>query len=205
MTEKNDFVEVIEYSEERDPLDLLYYEIDYFVEAFSGLVGGLDLDLKTRTIYLESFLLHARNLTEFLKRHKSFNTDISISDFSDLELDISDLEFKNREYHNGAAYRQSKQANRMLIVGWAQRFQGDGVWINACHPGDVNSNLSNNLGFGGFESPDQGAATPVWLATGSNGGNVSGKYFEHFQETRCRFGENLANVEMLFQKCLSYA
>ena len=79
-------------------------------------------------------------------------------------LDISDLEFKRRNYSNGAAYRQSKQANRMLAVAWAERLKDDGICINVCHPGDVNSILSNNLGFGGSESPEQGAATPVWLA-----------------------------------------
>jgi len=30
------------------------------------------------------------------------------------DLDLTDLEFKRRRYNNGTAYRQSKQANRML-------------------------------------------------------------------------------------------
>jgi NAD(P)-dependent dehydrogenase (short-subunit alcohol dehydrogenase family) len=119
-------------------------------------------------------------------------------------LNLKDLEFKQRTYRNGAAYRQSKQANRMLAVAWAQRLISDGVHINVCHPGDVNSTLSNNLGFGGSESPDQGAGTPVWLATDPIGHEVTGKYFEHKRETRCRFGENEEKVEALFQICLSY-
>ena len=119
-------------------------------------------------------------------------------------LDLTDLEFRRRNYSNGTAYRQSKQANRMLVAAWAERFKDDGISINACHPGDVNSTLSNNLGFGGSESPTQGAATPVWLATEPVGGQVTGKYFEHFQESHCRFGEDLNVVENLFQACLKY-
>jgi NAD(P)-dependent dehydrogenase (short-subunit alcohol dehydrogenase family) len=120
------------------------------------------------------------------------------------DLDSSDLEFKRRRYNNGTAYRQSKQANRMLIVAWASRLKQDGITINACHPGDVNSNLSYNLGFGGSQSPDQGAETPTWLASESIGGQISGKYFEYKRETRCRFGENKEAVEALFEACKQY-
>jgi retinol dehydrogenase-13 len=119
-------------------------------------------------------------------------------------LDLNDLEFKRRSYSNGAAYRQSKQANRMLAVAWAQHLDKHGITVNVCHPGDVNSQLSNNLGFGGSQSPDRGAETPVWLATEPIGGQVTGKYFEHKQESRCRFGEDQAGVQALFQKCLEY-
>jgi len=119
-------------------------------------------------------------------------------------LDLSDLEFTRRAYDNGAAYRQSKQANRMLAVAWAESLKNEGITVNACHPGDVNSQLSNNLGFGGSQSPDQGAETPVWLATGAMGGQVSGKYFEQKRESRCRFGENREAVQALFQICQRY-
>jgi NAD(P)-dependent dehydrogenase (short-subunit alcohol dehydrogenase family) len=120
------------------------------------------------------------------------------------DLDIDDLEFRRRHYRNGTAYRQSKQANRMLVVAWAERLKGDRITINACHPGDVNSQLSNNLGFGGSESPDQGADTPAWLATEPIGGEVTGKYFSHRREERCRFGEDRKRVEALFEACLGY-
>ena len=119
-------------------------------------------------------------------------------------LDLSDLEFKRRRYTNGAAYRQSKQANRMLVAAWAPRLAPDGITINACHPGDVNSTLSNNLGFGGSQTPDQGADTPVWLATGETGGHVSGGYFEHRRAVRCPFSQDQEAVEGLYEACLEY-
>ena len=80
-------------------------------------------------------------------------------------LDLDDLEFTRRSYDNDTAYRQSKQADRMLSRAFSERLEPLQITVNACHPGDVNSTLSNNLGFGGHETPDQGAQTPVWLAT----------------------------------------
>jgi NAD(P)-dependent dehydrogenase (short-subunit alcohol dehydrogenase family) len=116
-------------------------------------------------------------------------------------LDLSDLEFKNRPYDNDTAYRQSKQANRMLSVAFADRLRDQHIFVNACHPGDVNSKLSNDLGFGGHETPDQGADTPVWLATHSVGIENTGKYFEHRRETVCRFSQDKESINRLYEIC----
>ena len=120
------------------------------------------------------------------------------------DLDLVDLEFKRRRYDNGRAYRQSKQADRMLTAAFARRLEPLGIAVNACHPGDVNSQLSNDLGFGGHESPDQGADTPVWLATDPIGQQISGAYFEHRQAKPDRFVQDAAAVEALYQACLTY-
>jgi len=119
-------------------------------------------------------------------------------------LDLNDLEFKKRAYDNDAAYRQSKQANRMLTVAFAERFTSFGIHVNSCHPGDVNSKLSNDLGFGGQETPDEGAATPVWLATDSSVRNITGKYFEHFRQIDCPFSRDTEAIDKLYKICQSY-
>jgi retinol dehydrogenase 12 len=116
-------------------------------------------------------------------------------------LALDDLEFERRAYGNDAAYRQSKQANRMLSVAQAERLRTRGITVNACHPGDVNSTLSNSLGFGGHESPDDGAETPVWLATSADVEGVTGKYFEHRRESSCRFGADRKAVAALYDAC----
>ncbi len=119
-------------------------------------------------------------------------------------LDLDDLEFEHRPYRNGAAYRQSKQADRMLTVAFAERLKKHNVTVNSCHPGDVNSTLSNNLGFGGHQTPDQGAETPVWLATSPKVEGVTGKHFEHKKQVHCPYGEDKEAVEHLFQICSQY-
>jgi NAD(P)-dependent dehydrogenase (short-subunit alcohol dehydrogenase family) len=121
------------------------------------------------------------------------------------DLDLDDLEFEARRYSNGIAYRQSKQANRMLTVAFANRLAEHDVTVNVCHPGDVNSKLSNDLGFGGHESPDAGARTPVWLAVDPVGGEQTGKYFAHQRQERDRFAENVEAVQRLYEACMSYA
>ncbi|MEJ2326733.1 MAG: SDR family NAD(P)-dependent oxidoreductase [Chromatiaceae bacterium] len=119
-------------------------------------------------------------------------------------LDLDDLEFKHRRYDNDAAYRQSKQGDRMLTVAFAERLKGAGISVNACHPGDVVSTLSRSLGFGGHETADEAARTPAWLATEATGGTVTGRYFEHTREVRCRFGEDREAVEALYRACEAY-
>ena len=119
-------------------------------------------------------------------------------------LDFSDLEFRHRTYDNDVAYRQSKQANRMLTVAFAERLAPFGITVNACHPGDVNSALSNSMGFGGHESPDTGADTPVWLAVSRETEGITGKYFEHRRQINCSFSRDKEKVEKLFAICKKY-
>jgi len=119
-------------------------------------------------------------------------------------LTLDDLEFSRRRYDNDSAYRQSKQANRMLSVAFSEKLQVYGISVNACHPGDVNSKLSADLGFGGHESPDQGAATPVWLATQSIGVEMTGRYFEHKHEVDCGYKQDKQAIDALYQACEAY-
>lgn len=119
-------------------------------------------------------------------------------------LDMDDLEFVNRRYDSDAAYRQSKQANRMLAAAFARLLAPDGITVNACHPGDVNSKLSNDLGFGGHESPSQGAATPLLLALSPDLDGITGKYFEGGREASCPFMKAGKDVAALFELCKSY-
>jgi len=64
--------------------------------------------------------------------------------------------------------------------------------------------LSRDLGFGGHETSQQGARTPAWLATDAIGQEETGKYFEHMQMRRCRFGEDSDAVNALYEACMAY-
>ncbi len=119
-------------------------------------------------------------------------------------LNIADLEFKHHHYNNDTAYRQSKQANRMITAALAEKLKEDGISINAVHPGEVNSTLSNNLGFGGHESPDVGADTPVWVATDQQLDGVTGKYFEYRREVLCSFSRDKKLMKQLLEICEGY-
>jgi NAD(P)-dependent dehydrogenase (short-subunit alcohol dehydrogenase family) len=92
----------------------------------------------------------------------------------------------------------------MLTVPFAERLKPLGVTVNACHPGDVPSTLSRNLGFHGHNTPEEGARTPVWLATDPAVARTTGKYFADCREATCQFARDRAGFEALFATCLLY-
>lgn len=162
---------------------------------------GIELQFATNVL---GYFWMIQAFTKVLKQSAPARV-VNVASYWAGDLDLSDLEFKRRRYRNGTAYRQSKQANRMLTVAFAERLKHFNISVNACHPGDVNSTLSNNLGFGGSTPPDEGARTPVWLATDPIGQQETGKYFAHQRQEACRFGQDKEGVEKLYQLCLTYA
>jgi retinol dehydrogenase-13 len=161
---------------------------------------GIEMQWATNVL---GYFWMMKYFTPMLEKSQSSRI-VNVASYWAGDMDMNDLEFKQRYYNNDTAYRQSKQANRMLTVAFAKRLKTKGITVNACHPGDVRSALASNLGYGGHESPDQGAATPVWLATSPELKGITGKYFEHLQESRCRFGEDFNKVEMLYEICERY-
>jgi len=129
---------------------------------------------------------------------------VNVASFYAGYLDINDVEFKQRHYDNDTAYQQSKQANRMLSAHFAKIFKPFGITVNSCHPGEISSKLSNNLGFYFPDPPRKGADTPVWVATAEELKNVTGQYFQYRKNLPCHFSKDeLKNTE-LFNLCLGY-
>ena len=182
------------------PLDVLINNAAIAPRRRMQTPEGIEMQFATNVL---GYFWMIDALTEHL-RHGSDARIINVASYWAGGLVPGDLEFRKRPYNNDAAYRQSKQADRMLSVAFARRLQPLGITVNACHPGDVNSTLSNSLGFGGHQSPDSGAETPVWLAVDETGGQHTGKYFEHQHEVSCTFGRDHEAVEALYTTCLSY-
>ncbi len=161
---------------------------------------GIELQFATNVL---GYFWMTEAFTEVLKASAPARV-INVASYWAGDLDLDDLEFRQRGYNNNTAYRQSKQANRMLTVAFAKRLAPFQIAVNACHPGDVNSKLSNDLGFGGNQLPDEGARTPVWLATASDGGQVTGKYFEHRRPVHDPFSLDEIAIERLYEICRQY-
>jgi NAD(P)-dependent dehydrogenase (short-subunit alcohol dehydrogenase family) len=196
----------------------LQSNIQALVDCWKGplnvLVNNAAVTPRTRQETAEGIeMMFATNVLGYFRMTLSFRDVLSesapariidVASYWAGGLDSQDLEFKSRRYNNGTAYRQSKQANRMLVAAWSERLKSMGITINACHPGDVNSTLSHNLGFGGSQTPAQGAETPVWLATSPTIEGITGRYFEYRKEASCRFSEDSKAVETLFKLCWDY-
>ncbi len=102
-------------------------------------------------------------------------------------LDFDDLE-NRRRYSGFAVYSQSKLANVLFTYELARRLTGTAVTANAVHPGFVATQFGhNNGGFlraalqmvqrFGARTPEQGAATSIYLASSPEVAGVTGKYF----------------------------
>ena len=128
------------------------------------------------------------------------------------KLDIDDISFDKRNYNESLAYKQTKQANRMLTREWARRLDKDNILVYSMTPGFIpdtelfrEQNLAGKLLLKMFaliegRTIQEGADTIVWLAssdkiTGSNGG-----FFNQRKEEKCKFN-NPVNEKKLCDKC----
>ena len=102
------------------------------------------------------------------------------------------IHFDDINLHKGfnvfKAYSQSKLANVLFTRELARRVKGRGITVNCCHPGAVATNIGidRETGFGKtvtrllkpfFQTPEQGAATAIFLATDESVKDITGEYF----------------------------
>lgn len=130
---------------------------------------------------------------------------VNVASFYAGSLDMEDVEFIKRRYDNDTAYRQSKQANRMLSTYFAGLFKPFEITVNSCHPGEISSKLSNNLGFFYPDPPRKGADTPVWMATDPSLQQITGQYFQYRKNIPCQFSKNLSELKKLYDLCKTYS
>ncbi len=102
-------------------------------------------------------------------------------------LDLDDLR-SDREYTASQVYRKTKLANILFTYELSRRLEGTNVTANCLHPGVIATKLlddymggSHDAGFGSGalfgDSPEEGAAVALHVATSPEIEGVSGKYF----------------------------
>jgi NAD(P)-dependent dehydrogenase (short-subunit alcohol dehydrogenase family) len=102
-------------------------------------------------------------------------------------FNFEDPQFKVRQHHGGTAYAQSKLANVLFTFALARRLAGQGVTVNAVHPGVVATGLRREAPPNAREpknplSPEEGAVGPLLLATSSALAAITGAYFEGMEQ-----------------------
>ncbi|MGQ9799634.1 MAG: SDR family NAD(P)-dependent oxidoreductase, partial [Ignavibacterium sp.] len=92
-------------------------------------------------------------------------------------LDIDDINFDKRKYNDTLAYKQTKQANRMLTREWARRLEKDNISVYSLTPGFipdtelfreqniVRKSLLKVFALIEGRTIEEGADTIVWLAS----------------------------------------
>nr|WP_316641109.1 hypothetical protein [uncultured Roseateles sp.] len=100
---------------------------------------------------------------------------------------FDDLHFRFRAYEPFVAYAQAKTACVLMAVEATQRWQHEGIFSNAVHPGAIATKLQKHTGglktpLERRKTPEQGAATSVLLAASPLLQRVGGRYFEDCNE-----------------------
>lgn len=126
------------------------------------------------------------------------------------DLDVDDLDWARRGWNGIKAYRQSKQANRMLAWAWARRLDGTGATINVAHPGGVRTNIAhrqrglwgvlNRLAFLTQRSPRRGGDVLVWLAASPEVVGTAGFYKDR-RAIPCQWRDDVDAQERLWALC----
>ena len=127
-------------------------------------------------------------------------------------LDLNDINYDKRSYGTTAAYKQSKQANRMLTREWAKNLQSKNISVYSMTPGWVpntdlfreqstfNKAVIKTAGVFGGRSVEQGADTIVWLASSNTIDGNNGGFFKDRKELICQF-INPEEEKKLWDKC----
>jgi len=159
---------------------------------------GLDLMFATN-VY--SYFLLMNQLRPLLKAGAPSRIVNVASNYAG-DLDMKDLQFKTRDFDSTTAYKQSKQANRMLSWAAADLFATDKISVHACHPGVVTSPLLQNLGMEkGWDTADKAAATPIFLATDSSVDGKTGLFWDSCKTKACQWKKDVKGYQALWEYC----
>jgi len=127
-------------------------------------------------------------------------------------LDIDDINFDKRNYNETLAYKQTKQANRMLTREWARRLEKDNISVYSLTPGFIpdtelfrEQNIAGKFLLKAFaliegRTIQEGADTIVWLASTDKINGSNGGFFNQRKEEKCKFN-NPADEKKLWDKC----
>jgi retinol dehydrogenase-12 len=130
-------------------------------------------------------------------------------------LDLNDINYDKRSYGTTAAYKQSKQANRMLNREWAKHLIKKNISVYSMTPGWVpntdlfreqstfNKVVIKTVGAVGGRSVEQGADTIVWLASSDKVDGSNGGFFRDRKELPCQFN-NPEEEKKLWNICENY-
>jgi len=181
-----------EFRDKYDTLDVLLNNAGAVFSEYQQSVDGLEMTFALNHI---NYFVLTNLLVDMLKRtaqekgeariinvssgaHQSANKGMQLSTINDEEA-----------FGGFSTYGKSKLANILFTYELARRLEDTGVTVNALHPGFVSTGFGHNMGgIASFftkviqklfaRSEDQGAETPVYLASSPDVKGVTGKYWQ---------------------------
>lgn len=165
-------------------LDVLVNNAGQFLRERLLTVDGLEMTFALN--HLGYFLLTAELLDILLASTPSRVVNVSSGAHAGGRIRFDNLQGERR-YSGWTAYSRSKLANVMFTYELARRLESSGVTANVLHPGFVSTNFGrgSSLLMNGLMvlarpfalTPEEGAETPVYLASSPEVDGVTGAYF----------------------------
>ena len=176
---------------------LLFNNAGIMATPFGHTEGGFETQFGTN--HLGHFLFTTLLMPALIAAAPARVVVLTSSGHRRSDVHLDDPNFERRPYEKWSAYGQSKTANSLFAVELTRRYQEQGVTANAVHPGGIMTNLQRflpreeQLAMGWmdeqgnlnplFKTPEQGAATSVWAAVGSELEGVGGLFLEDVGES----------------------
>ena len=182
------------FTRDHDRLDALVNNAGIYPAVRELSVDGIEM---TWAVNVMAYFVLTDLLLDVLARSApSRIVDVASTAAGGLLLD--DLQWESRGFGGIRAYKQSKQANRMLAWVRAERIADTGVTINVAHPGGVRTGIARHQkGLWGAvtwlafklapRSPQDGADTPSWLASDPELEGVNGAFYYERKQLDCEF------------------
>ncbi|HEX6791440.1 MAG TPA: SDR family oxidoreductase [Candidatus Krumholzibacteria bacterium] len=194
-----------EFTARHDRLDVLVNNAAVMTSTRRETPDGLEMQFFVN--HLAYFLLTGLLLDMLRASAPARIVNVSSTAHSRGVIDFDDLQMKSH-YRAYQAYANTKLMNLLFTYELARRLDPREVTVNALHPGVIRTGLMRGVSpalhvlwqsLGKFfKQPDEGAETPVYLATSPEVDGVTGKYFRY-----CRpFGTTAASNDATLQRRL---
>jgi len=167
-----------------DHLDVLVNNAGGFYLRRQESVDGIEMTFALN--HLNYFMTTLLLMEPLLSAGSARIVNVASGSHRGERMRFDDLQFEN-VYNPMAAYGQSKLANLLFTYELSRRLESTDATVNALHPGFVNTELSKRnflarivmevVHFIFAKSPEEGAETPIYLASSPEVKGVTGKYF----------------------------
>jgi retinol dehydrogenase 14 len=161
-------------------LDVLVSNAGVFMQTRTLTADGLETTWAVN--HLAPFVLANSLLPLLVASAPSRIVIVSSDAHFGAKVDFDNLQGERR-YDGHRAYAQSKLCNVLHAYALARRLAGQGVTVNALHPGVIATALLKAGWGGGGASLAKGAQTPVYVAVDDAVAQVTGEYFENRRAT----------------------
>jgi retinol dehydrogenase-12 len=186
LSDQNDVRLVAEAISNRcDRIDVLVNNVGGMFRRRQLSAQGLEMTFALN--HLSHFLLTALLLPKLTAAPRGARVvNVASEAHRRVVLDFDDLQAE-KSYSGWLAYRRSKLANLLFTQELARRLDPRAVTVSALHPGFVATDIGVRYGLVprfiwrlaklAAISPEQGAETPVYLASSPEAGRTMGLYF----------------------------